>query len=141
MPNEGMFCAICKKYGKPPPSASGGWVSKPISNWVKATELLRQHEKSEWHLTAVEVQALASCAQTSGNIIERMSAISDEVRKKNRNLIKILLRSLYYLVVNRSPHTTMFDGIILQILSNWNHTNSPLLLMQPTFLNSARLNF
>ena len=64
----------------------------------------------------MEVQALASCAQTSGNIIERMSAISDEVRKKNRNLNKILLRSLYYLVLNRSPHTTMFDGIIqLQI--------------------------
>ena len=33
-------------------------------------------------------------------------------RKKNHTLIKILLRSLYYLVVNRSPHTMMFDGII-----------------------------
>ena len=106
MPNDGMFCAICKKYGKPPPSARGAWVSKPISNWVKATELLRQHEKSEWHLAAVEVQALASSAQTSGDIIERISAIGDEERKKNRTLIKILLRSLYYLGVNRSPHTT-----------------------------------
>ena len=33
MPNEGMFCAICKKYSKPPPSVLG--VSKPISVWVK----------------------------------------------------------------------------------------------------------
>ena len=108
-----MFCAICKKYCKPPPSARGAWVSKPISNWVKATELLRQHEKSKWHLAAVEVQALASCAQTSGNIIVRMS---DEVRKNNLNLIKILLRSLYYLVLNCYPHATMFEGIIqLQI--------------------------
>lgn len=41
-----------------------------------------------------------------------MSAISDEERKKNRTPFKILLRSLYYLVVNRSPHTTMFDSII-----------------------------
>ena len=72
MPNDGMFCAICKKYGKPPPSARGAWVSKPISNWVKATELLRQHEKSEWHLAAVEVQALASSTQTLGDIIERI---------------------------------------------------------------------
>ena len=46
MPNEGMFCAICKKYGKPPPSAHVAWVSKQISYWVKETELMRQHEKS-----------------------------------------------------------------------------------------------
>ena len=115
-PNDGMYCSICKKFGKPPPSAHGAWVSKPIANWVKATELLRKHERSEWHLAAVEVKALASVAQTSGDIIERMSAVSDEERKKNCNIIKILLRSLYYLVVNRLPHTTLFDGIIqLQI--------------------------
>lgn len=42
-PNDGMFCAICKKYGKPPPSTRGAWVS---SNWVKATELLRQHAQA-----------------------------------------------------------------------------------------------
>ncbi len=116
LPNDGMYCSICKRFGKPPPSARGAWVSKPVANWVKATELLRQHERSEWHLAAVEVKALASVAQTSGDIIERMSVISDEERKKNRSLIKILLRSLHYLVINHSPHTTMFDGIIqLQI--------------------------
>ena len=64
---EGMFCEICRKYGKPPASARGAWTSKPVKNWVKATELLRQHEKSEWHLASVEVQAMSSLASTSGN--------------------------------------------------------------------------
>lgn len=46
---DGMFCQVCKQYGKPPASARGAWVTKPVNNWVKATELLRQHEKSDWH--------------------------------------------------------------------------------------------
>ncbi len=46
----GMFCTPCQKYGKPPVQARGAWVTRPISNWVKATELLSKHENSEWHL-------------------------------------------------------------------------------------------
>ncbi len=66
---DGKFCGVCKKYGKPPASARGAWVTKPISNWIKATELLKQHEMSEWHLASVEVQAMASLASTSGGTI------------------------------------------------------------------------
>ena len=66
---EGMFCEICGKYGKPPASACGAWTSKPVKNWIKATELLRQHEKSEYSLASVEVQAMSSLASTSGNNI------------------------------------------------------------------------
>ena len=43
----GMFCSICKKYGKQPVVAHGAWVSHPVNNWVKATELLSKHDKSE----------------------------------------------------------------------------------------------
>ena len=35
------------------------WVTRPASNWVKATSLLLKHEKSDWHLAAVEKQALS----------------------------------------------------------------------------------
>ena len=45
----GMFYSICKKYGKQPVVARGVWVSRPVNNWVKATELLSKHAKSEWH--------------------------------------------------------------------------------------------
>ena len=34
----GMFCSVCKKYGKPPVQARGAWVQRPVNNWVKATE-------------------------------------------------------------------------------------------------------
>lgn len=92
-----MFCKVCKKYGKPPTSARGAWVTKPINNWVKATEFLKQHEKSDWHKTSVEVQFLSKLASTSSqSITDRLTAIREEEKKSNRNLVKMLIRSLYF---------------------------------------------
>ena len=34
---KGMVCAVCKAYGKVPIQAKGAWVTRPASNWVKAT--------------------------------------------------------------------------------------------------------
>ena len=48
--------------------------------------------------------------------MEQLVTIGDEEKKKNRTLIKMLFKSLYFLVKNHIPHTTMFEGIIqLQI--------------------------
>ena len=41
---DGMFCTFCMKYGKPPVVARGAWTSRPVNNWVEATELLNKHE-------------------------------------------------------------------------------------------------
>ena len=65
----GMFCSVCKKYGKPPVQARGAWVQRPVNNWVKATELLNRHEKSEWHKVAFEKHILAESAAKHGNIL------------------------------------------------------------------------
>ena len=59
-----MFCQVCKMYDKLPASAHGTWVTKPIDNWVKTTELLKMHEESEWYLASVEVQLMANLAST-----------------------------------------------------------------------------
>ena len=75
----GMFCTPCQKYGKPPVQAHGAWVTRPISNWVKATELLSKHERSEWHLASVEAQALAESARCDhGDVIEQIVSASNE---------------------------------------------------------------
>ncbi len=45
-----------------------------------------------------------------------MIAIGEEERKNNRDVVKIILRSLYFLFKNSVPHTTMFQDVIqLQI--------------------------
>ena len=74
---DGMYCTVCKQYGKPPVQARGAWVSRPISNWVKATELLSKHEKSEWHRAAVQTQTLAVSTQSHGSVFDQMVAASD----------------------------------------------------------------
>jgi len=59
---DDMFCTFCKKHGKPPAVARGAWTSRPVNNWVKATELLKKHEQSDWHLASVEAIALDESA-------------------------------------------------------------------------------
>ena len=83
-------------------------VSHPINNWVKATELLAKHDKAEWQLASVEAQALTEKAKKSGDVVERMLATAKIKRKSNRELRKKLVRSLYFLVKHRMPHTTVF---------------------------------
>ena len=56
---DGMFCSVCIEHGKPPPQARGALFTRPVKNWVKATKLLAKHEKGEWHLAAIEAQALS----------------------------------------------------------------------------------
>ena len=56
---KGMVCTVCKVYGKPPVQAKGAWVTRPVSNWVKATSLLAKHDKSEWHKAAIEKRSMS----------------------------------------------------------------------------------
>ena len=91
----------------------GTHVTHSINNWVKATKLLNKHKKSEWHLASVEAQVLAESAREAGDVVERMIVASEEERKRNRELMKKLTRSLCFLVKHRMPHTTTFEDLIL----------------------------
>ena len=126
---EGMLCSLCKRFGKPPTQAHGAWVTRPICNWVKATELLTKHEKSDWHRASVESSAMAEMAKKQGDIIEQMRSASEEEKRKNRAMIIKLIRSLYFLVKHRIPHTTTFQDLITLQIENGNeqlkvHLNS-----------------
>ena len=48
-PKVVMFYTLCKKWGRPPPSAKGGWMTRGTIDWKQATELLEQHSGSKWH--------------------------------------------------------------------------------------------
>lgn len=114
----GMVCTVCMKHGKPPVQARGAWVSRAINNWVKATELLSKHDKSEWHLAALEAQGMAESAMQTGDIVDMIVASSNEQKKRNRELVKKLVRSVYFLVRHRIPHTTTFDDLIALQIDN-----------------------
>ena len=52
---KGMVCTVCKVYEQ----AKGAWITRPVSNWVKATTLLANHDKSDWHKAAMEKRSLS----------------------------------------------------------------------------------
>ncbi len=47
-------------------------------------------------------------------------AATSEEKRKNRELIKQLIRSVYFLVRNRIPHTTTFESLIALQIDNGN---------------------
>ena len=87
--------------------ARGAWITRAGDNWVKATKLLKKHQKSEWYLAAMERKALNQSAE-HGDVVDVMVSASDEERKHNREVMKKLIQSLYFLVKHHIPHTTTY---------------------------------
>ena len=113
-----MICTVCKVYGVVPVQARGAWATRPVNNWVKAPSQLRMHEWSEWHLAAIEKQAMSLSSEHSGNVVQLILAVSQEEKKVNQELIKKPFRSLYVLVKHHIPHTTNFEGLITLQIQN-----------------------
>ena len=91
-------------------------MSRPINNWVKATELLAKHLKWDRHLVSVDAQVLADSAKKSSDVVERMVVSPEMDRKRNCKLVKKLARKLYFLIKHCMPHKTSFEHLIhLQI--------------------------
>ena len=94
--------------------------TRPVKNWAKASELFGKHAKSKWHLASTETQALSELAEQHGDVMDRMLAASELERRQNRELMKKLMRSLYFLVRHRIPHTTTFKDLIKLQIENGN---------------------
>ena len=115
-PSKGMFCGTCQRWGNCPAGAKGGWTTRGITDWNHATELLRQHADSQWHRDAAATAAMALQAEKGKSVLElqRAGAAKEaaERRQRNRDVLLKLLRSTYFLVKNRIPHTTVYPQLI-----------------------------
>ena len=105
-PKVGMFCTPCKKWGWPPPNAKGGWRTRGIVDWNHTTEPLKQHSGSKWHQDSSITARMAKHVEQQ-NVIEMQCAgaakQAEEQKKKNREIILKLTRSIYFLAKNRIP--------------------------------------
>lgn len=110
--HEGAFCKLCRRTGRSLERTGGIWVTKPFSNWKKAVEKMKAHEKSNTHSQA-KVAALAA-AETlrEGSIIQQLQKVDKQERKKNKEAVKCLLRCTHFLVRNHIPHTTKFEKLV-----------------------------
>ena len=114
---KGVVCTVCKNYGiqKVPSSA---WVTRPVDNWMKFTTLLKKHEKSGWHLVAVERRAVNQSSQDHCDVVDIIVTVSEEEKKHNYELIKKHMRYLYLLVKHCIFHTITFESLITLQIKN-----------------------
>ena len=133
-PEAGMFCHICQKFGKPPATARGGWTSRGITDWNHATEILKNHNDSNWHRDGAIAARMSEQAQHTGTVLDLHLAASakqvEEERQRNRSVLLKLLRSTYYLAKHRFPYTTSFKDLIELQIENGDsllkqHTEGP----------------
>ena len=96
-----------------------GLVVLSITGW-KQQSTSRSMNSQIGILASVEAIALAEAARRKGDVVERMLAASEAERRRNRELIKQLTRSLYFLVKHHMPHTTTFEDLIELQIDNGN---------------------
>ena len=109
---NGMYCKLCQKFGKPPATARGAWTTRRIVDWNHGTELLKLHNESNWHKNSALTARMAE--QESVLELQRSSAMRslNEKKARNRMIVLKLLRSVYFLVKHRIPHTTTFEDLV-----------------------------
>ena len=69
-------------------------------------------------VAVMEKRALSLSTSEHGSVVEQIVTASEEERKQNRELMKKLIRSLYFLVKNHVPHTTTFESLITLLIEN-----------------------
>ena len=63
---QDAFCKSCKKGGRSLQRTGGAWITKPFTNWKKATQKMKSHSKSEVHLLSCQLDVEADRARKEG---------------------------------------------------------------------------
>ena len=114
---QGAFCKLCKKWAKESKHRSRGvWTTEPFTNWRKATEKMRTHERGMMHKTASRVAVESEMSERQGSVAQQLRQIANEERMRNRKCIQSFIRCTHFLVCHHIPHTTNYDGLIQLVL-------------------------
>ncbi len=86
-----------------------------IVDWNHATELLKQHSGSKCHQDSSITARMAKHVEQQNGIEMQCAGAAkqaEEQKKKNREIILKLMRSIYFLAKNRIPHSTTYKELI-----------------------------
>ena len=95
----------------------GACISKPFTNWKKATQKMKSHSKSEVHLLSCQLDVEADRARKEGSIISQLQNVGEQQRLQNRKAIKALIRCTHFLAHQHIAHTTNFDKLVELVVS------------------------
>ena len=71
-------CKLCKKAGRYLHRTGGTWITKPFTNWKKATQKMKSHSKSEVHLLSCQLDVEADRARKEGSIISQLQNVGEQ---------------------------------------------------------------
>ena len=108
---------MCRKSGKSLQRTGGVWVTQPFSNWKKAVEKMKAHEKSVTHSQAKEMALIMAGTLREGSVVQQLQRVEKQERIKNRAAVKSLLRCTHFLVRNHIAHTTNFEKLVDLVVS------------------------
>ena len=92
-----------------------GWLALSIRGYKQQSS----STSMKGRLASVEAQVLAKSARDSGDVVERICCFWSGT-KKNRELMKKLIRILYFLVKHHMPHTTTLTYYCFKLkMSSW----------------------
>ena len=77
---QGAFCKLCKKGGRSLQRTGGAWITKPFTNWKKATQKMKLHSKCEVHLLSCQLDVEADRARKEGSIISQLQNVGEQQR-------------------------------------------------------------
>ena len=113
----GCILQIKQKGWKIPSEDWWGWITKPFTNWKKATQKMKSHSKSEVHLLSCQLDVEADRARKEGSIIRQFQNVGEQKRLQNRKAIKALIRCTHFLAHQHIAHTTNFDKLVELVVS------------------------
>ena len=116
--SEGAFCKICRTFGSSSMQHSRGvWITTPFTNWKKAVDRMRAHEKSSVHTNATQAALDAQLTMQQGSVLQQLQKSNGQERMRNRAAIKSFIRCTHFLTRQHIPHTTNFDKIVDLVIS------------------------
>ena len=74
---------MCRKSGKSFQRTGGVWVTQPFSNWKKAVEKMRAHEKSVTDSQAKEMALIKAGTLREGSVVQQLLRVEKQERIKN----------------------------------------------------------
>ena len=122
---QGAFSKLCKKGGRSLQRTGGAWITKPFTNWKKATQKMKSHSQSKVHHLSCQLDVEADRARQEGSIISQLQNVGEQQRLQNRKVIKVLIRCTHFLAHQHIAHTTNFDKLVELVVSVLERLSKP----------------
>lgn len=62
----------------------GAWISTPFTNWKRAVERIKAHEKNDAHIQATQAALALEGARREGSVIQQLQSRKSKMNEEQR---------------------------------------------------------